>query len=418
MLVETVEDIKKAFEIANKTKIPLIPRAGATSGHGGTLVYKKGIIVDLTKLNRIIDIELMDQSVTVEPAVTFHDLEKALTMQSLALCSYPSSIYSGTIGGWIAQGGEGIGSLKYGSIIDLLLGLEVVLPNGSVKYYTEKEDFEMFVGAQGTTGIITKIKMKFRFDIPLKHIAFTFDNFTDMLKGLSRCREVEPFSVWFLNKHKVDYLNKTLGYILPSRHLVIVSKEISYDEEEKEFREKIYKIVREEKGQLISDYYIQGIWKARFKIFSILKEMDNYILGEVSIPLDYGAEYIENLPKKIDRKILIEGTMVSFSTVSIILNLVLKTDQSKIKQYKKFLKVYKWILKAIKIGGFPSATGLWFGGYYHTIYGKEREEKLLKFKKEVDKNNICNPDKVWSPKVKQLPLISLKTAIKIIDGLF
>ncbi|MHA1303211.1 MAG: FAD-binding oxidoreductase, partial [Candidatus Heimdallarchaeaceae archaeon] len=319
ILVESAADIQKAYNIANKFKVPIIPRAGATTGFGGSLVYKNGIILDLTKLNKIIDIELADQSVTVEPGVTFEALERMLNMQSLALCSYPSSFYSGTVGGWIANGGDGIGSLKYGNVIDQLIGLEVVLPDGTVKFYTEKDDFRMFVGAQGTTGVITKIKLRFRFDSPLVHLGCTFDNYDDLLKGLSRFRELEPFSVWFLNKNQVEALNKSLGFIIPSRHLVIVSKEINYDEEREEYREKFYKITREEQGQILADYYIRDIWKARYRTFSLLKDLNDYVLGEVVLPLDYTGKYLKALMKKLSKHICIEGTMTSLACCSLFL---------------------------------------------------------------------------------------------------
>ncbi len=415
ILVQSTEDVQRAYKIANQLKMPLIPRAGATTRLGGSIVYRKGIVVDLSKMNKITDLEIAEQSITVEPAVTFEELERTLNMQNLALCSYPSSIYSGSVGGWIANGGDGIGSLRYGNIIDQLLELEVVLPNGEVVKYTKAEDFQMFIGASGTTGIITKIKLRFRFNIPLVHLGCTFDNYQHLMKGIERFSDLEPYSIWFLNKKQVDLINKTLGFILPSRNIMIVSKEISYEEEEQEFRNKFYQFAREERAQILADYYIKDIWKARFKSISVFQQMQDYILGEFKIPTDTGGKFLKQLNSKLGKDLLIEGTVGSNNLSQIFITLPINNNKGFFEWHHKYLRMYKWITKAIKVKGFPSTTGLWFAGYLKNIRGQEFESKLKEFKKKYDPNDVSNPGKLFSTRYKYFPFISTKTLLKLLS---
>ena len=417
ILPNTAEDVQKIFELANETKTPIVPRSNGTTGFGGCIPYNKGLVVDCKGLKREILIEPIDQTVTTHPGIIFADLQKKLKLQGFSLCSYPSSYHSATIGGWISHGGHGIGSIQYGSALDQIAEIEVVLPNGEKIRYAEKDNIAMFFGSNGTLGIITEVKLKIKFDIPLKQFGCIFDSPVELMKGLKELQQVHPFSVWFFNPAQVSAFNDTFGYNLPRSYVAIVSKEISFEEEEHEFNLNFNNTIRKAGGQILDKRYIRDIWDFRFKTFAILREQPDFLVSEVVLPIDTSSKYLKRLASTFEGILRFEGELISDDYYAVLLYLPIKEQIGDFKKSMLLLKLNKLVLKSKRLGGFPYSTGLWFAGYYSDIYGKEQYKKFKEFKKKVDPKNISNPGKVLSPKFKFLPLLSLKFVIRLMSEL-
>ena len=170
---ETTEEVSEIVKIANKYKITIVPRGGGADLVGGS-VSKGGILIDLTRMDRIIEINEKDFYCVVECGVTWGKLISTLHPMGLTTGVLgPGSGYSATIGGGLSNSTAGAGSTKYGLVPDICLGVEVVLPNpegtiiktGSAanKYakpfcrYGVAPDFTgLFMGDVGTMGIKTK----------------------------------------------------------------------------------------------------------------------------------------------------------------------------------------------------------------------------------------------------------------------
>ena len=102
------EEVQALYKFANDEKVPLVPRGAATSGYGGAIPRKGGITVDMRRMDRVIKIDEENLTVEVEPGIAWANLQHELNRVGLDLRSYPSSALSATVGGWIAQGGDGI----------------------------------------------------------------------------------------------------------------------------------------------------------------------------------------------------------------------------------------------------------------------------------------------------------------------
>ena len=417
ILPKTVEDVQRIYQLANETKVPITLRSGGTAGFGGAISYKKGIVVDGKGIESEIFVEPIEQSVTSSPSMIFSDMQRILKLQGFSLCVFPSSYHSATIGGWISHGGYGVGSSQYGGALEQILALDVVLPNGEVKTYTEKEDLSLLVGSNGTLGMITNIKLKMKFDIPLKQWGCTFDSPTELMQGLKELAELKPFSVWFFDPAHVMQFNDSFGFALPYRYVAIVSKEISYEEEENKFHSSFNNAIRKAGGQILDKRYISDVWDYRFKTFTMLKDYEDFLVSEVILPIETSAKYVQKLKTKFSKNLHVEGELISDSHYSLLLFMPLEERVSSLKRTILYLKLMGATLKGLKYGGYPYSTGMWFASYYHKIYGKEQFKRYKEFKKSVDANNIGNPGKVISPKLRIFPIISMKTAIKIASKL-
>ena len=151
---ETEEELVELVRWAARNNIPLTPRGKASSGYGGVLPLKNGIVVDFYRLKKVKNIDAASLTATVEAGIVWERLDKELMKQGLTLRLYPSSYPSATVGGWLAQGGAGIGSYESGWFRDNVVSARAVLPDGEVRDFTG-DDLDLIDGAEGITGFIT-----------------------------------------------------------------------------------------------------------------------------------------------------------------------------------------------------------------------------------------------------------------------
>ncbi len=168
VLPETTDDVQRIVKIAAARKIPIIPKGGGTSRTGMLVPIKGGIVIDTIKMNRVIEVNVPELYVTVQPGITLKELENHLEEFGLALNQEQGSFKIATIGGSISTAGFSRKHQKYGTIADRVMSLEVVLADGRVMRTGAKVLYtstgyrlsQMFIGAEGTLGIITEATVR------------------------------------------------------------------------------------------------------------------------------------------------------------------------------------------------------------------------------------------------------------------
>ncbi|MGD2295970.1 MAG: FAD-binding oxidoreductase, partial [Candidatus Aminicenantes bacterium] len=153
------EELADLVRWASKKEIPLVPRGKGSSGYGGIIPTRNGIVVDFYWMKDVISIDHKNEQVTVEPGITWEQLDHKLESKGLTIRLYPTSYPSSSAGGWLAQGGAGIGSYEFGWFADNVISARVVLPGGEVKEFSGK-DLEVISDAEGTTGLISQITLR------------------------------------------------------------------------------------------------------------------------------------------------------------------------------------------------------------------------------------------------------------------
>jgi alkyldihydroxyacetonephosphate synthase len=165
---ETTEQVERIVAIAAEYRAPVIPRGGGSGTQGGTFAVYGGIAVDLTRMNRIVEVDESSLTVTVQAGIDGSVLEKELNGLGLTMPHYPGSHHFGaTIGGSLAARGSGVVSTKYGKAEQLVLQVEAVVPPGRristlpVPNHAAGPDLlQTLVGSEGTLGIITEATMR------------------------------------------------------------------------------------------------------------------------------------------------------------------------------------------------------------------------------------------------------------------
>ena len=163
----SVEEVCEVIKIANIYHIPVTPWGGGSGSQGGIMPMYGGIMMDLKRLNKIIEINETDGTVTAQGGINGYELECALNEAGWTLPHYPASVHSATLGGYIACRGSGTISTKYGKAEDMVVRIKVVLPNGELietlpvpNHAAGPGILQLFVGAEGSFGIITEATMR------------------------------------------------------------------------------------------------------------------------------------------------------------------------------------------------------------------------------------------------------------------
>src|SRR6266568_2405510 len=161
---ETTEQVVKIVKLAAKLKVPVIARGAGTGLSGGAVITEGGIVVSFARMKKILEIDLENQRARVQPGVVNLDLSLAVSDHGYYFVPDPSSQKACTIGGNVAENSGGPHTLAYGVTTNHVLGLEVVLPDGSVIRTGGKAPDApgydltgLMVGSEGTLGIVTEV---------------------------------------------------------------------------------------------------------------------------------------------------------------------------------------------------------------------------------------------------------------------
>ena len=191
----SAEEISRLLQIANTYRIPVIPWGGGSGTQGGAMSVFGGMLIDVKRLDKIIHISEQSLSVTAQAGVIGQVLEYALNERGLTLPNYAASANCATIGGYVAARGSGVASTKYGKIEDLVMSLQVVLPDGTIirtppvpKHASGFPFMNLFVGSEGLLGIITEVTFQVE-RIP-ETLMFRGFIFSDLHNALEAGRQI------------------------------------------------------------------------------------------------------------------------------------------------------------------------------------------------------------------------------------
>lgn len=167
VLPRTTEQVQAIVRLCHSDRVPFVSRGSGTGLSGGALPVEGGIVISLARMNRILDVDILNQRVVVEPGVINLDVTKKVTPYGYFYAPDPSSQSVCTIGGNVAENAGGAHCLKYGFTTTHVVGVEVVLSDGSLITLggkaPDRPGYDLcgvFVGSEGTLGVATKVTLR------------------------------------------------------------------------------------------------------------------------------------------------------------------------------------------------------------------------------------------------------------------
>ncbi|MFJ5955341.1 FAD-binding oxidoreductase [Paenarthrobacter sp. NPDC092416] len=229
--VSSTGQVQEVMRIAYASEIPVTVSAGRSNVTGAALPVAGGIVLDVCGLNKFTGFDEESQIVEVEAGV-FGDLfeETIQSVYGMTLGHWPSSYAISTVGGWVACRGAGQLSTRYGKIEDMVYGLDVVLANGdlvsvgnSTRAAVGPDVLQLFIGSEGTLGVITKIRFKVhRLPDYGRAIAYGFSTFAD---GLEACRQIMQQGATPAALRLYDELESGVQFGLPETNVLLIADE-------------------------------------------------------------------------------------------------------------------------------------------------------------------------------------------------
>jgi glycolate oxidase len=168
VFAKTPEQVAGVLRLANQTKIPLVTRGSGTGLSGGSLPVPDCVVLCLAKMDRVLELDRANLTLLAEAGATTQAIADAATAAGLFYPPDPGSMKISTIGGNVAENSGGLRGLKYGVTRNYVMGLEVILPDGEMLWTGNKcvKDVagyslrDLFIGSEGTLGVITKVLLK------------------------------------------------------------------------------------------------------------------------------------------------------------------------------------------------------------------------------------------------------------------
>ena len=388
---------------ANRHRVPLTPRGKGTSGYGGAVPLRGGVVVDFYRLRRTVSLDKEAMTATVRAGAIFEEVEKAANREGLALRLYPSSAPSATVGGWLAQGGFGYGSFEFGPFRDNVLSARVVLPSGQVREFSG-EELELVADAEGTTGLISTITIKLR---PLERELVLAAAFGERSQAISALEAIvrQGLPLWSLTlanaalnslrnrmPPKLEHGRAHERHRAPEGYVLLAAFPESRSGA---CLEPLRAIVTDARGRLLSEEEAQAEWAERFHIMAVKRLGPSLIPFEVCLPLSgllpALAEVEDGLKLPVAAEVMVASGLTQ--PQAVILGFMLH-DERKLGYNFAFAGSLSALQTAKKHGGRAYSTGLYFAHEAAAVLGEARLQRLRAFKASVDPQGILNPGKV------------------------
>jgi glycolate oxidase len=409
---ESTEQVAAIVKFANDYKIPVVPRGAGTSLSGGVVPIRGGIILDLSRMNRILEMSIENRYARVQAGVVCDDLNRALAKHGFVFPPDPASSTVATIGGNVATNAGGIKGAKYGTTRDYVLGLQVVLPSGKIMHtgsYTMKcvsgyDLAKLFIGAEGTLGVITEVTLKIN---PLPRHAMTamatYARLEDAGKAIFQTMTsgVLPSVMEILDKVTLKSIKENTDIDLPEAEAMILTETDGYTWEEVDAQMEVVlrilkqnnpisiKTAKDEKDRLY-------LWKARKSAYATLaRASHSFVLDDVTVPISTIPDLlvgIQEIGKKHGLTIATYGHAGDGN-----LHPQLLYDEYDPKQVERVEKAEEEIFKlAISLNGTLSGEhgiGLSKANYMTLEHDPVEMALMRQIKRTLDPNNIMNPGK-------------------------
>lgn len=414
VFVENIEQVQNVVRIANKYSVPIICRGAGTNVVGACSTEHGGVVLNFSKMNKILEINHENMTARVEAGVVLGDLQKEVEKLGLFYPPDPSNLAVSTIGGSIAQSSGGAKSFKYGTTKDYVIDLKVVMANGeilhtgsnTIKNATGYNLNTLFVGSEGTLGIVVEATLKLIPKPESKKVLMAyFDTVKDAISTVNKIIEqrIFPATIDFMDKNAIQTVEKFYPANLLTDKEAALIIEIDGFECSMDYQENIIINILKNSGASAiqashnEDEY-NRIWTARrSSMGACAKLKPNVTTDDVIVPrknLEKLVLGIREICEKYNLTVCMVGHVGDGSVHPQI-----PIDYNNEDEYKRY-KIAKSEIYNLtaKLGGILSGehgVGSVKREYIDKVVNSVALDYMRQIKKTFDPKNILNPYKIF-----------------------
>jgi glycolate oxidase len=414
VFVHTAQEVASVLQLAQRERAPIVTRGSGTGLSGGSLPVAGSIILCTVRMNKILELDRANLTMLVEPGVTTLEVSDAATAANLFYPPDPGSMKISTIGGNVAENSGGLRGLKYGVTRNYVMGMEVVLPDGEVLWTGNKcvKDVagyslrDLFIGSEGTLGVITKVLLRL---IPKpqakKTMVATFSQMDHAAEAVSAiiAAQIIPCTLEFLDRTTIHCVEDFAKIGLPldcealllmetDGHPAVVAEEAA--QMEKICRERGAKEVRVAKD----DAEATKLASARRSAFSALARVSpTTILEDATVPrseLAHMIRFVEQVARKYKLRIGTFGHMGDGNLHPTFLT----DERNKEEMHRVELAFHEIFDEAIRLGGTITGEhgiGVAKKSFLPKFAGDAQMRVMRELRKALDPAGILNPGKMF-----------------------
>ena len=406
-------EVSKVMALANEHRIPVYPRGAGTNLSAGTVPTKGGIVLLMTKMNKILEIDPTNLTATAEPGVVVVELNKAVEKFGLLYPPDPGTLTTATMGGTVAENSGGLRGLKYGVSKHYIMGLEIVLADGrilntggkNVKDVAGYDLTKLFTGSEGTLGVVTKIMVKL---VPApearKSMLATFSNLDDAGKAITNIigSKIIPATLEIMDNATIRTVEDYAHVGLPTDAEAVLLIEVDGIQEvvDKEAAsvEKALKDANAVEIKVAKDAAERDrIWTARRAALPALAKLrPTTFVEDATVPRDKVPEMIRAINNIAQKYNVTIGTFGHAGDGNMHPTIVcdIRNEEEMERVYKAMDEIFA---AAIAMGGTLSGEhGIGLGKlkYMQDQFGEVGMQTMRAIKKALDPNSILNPGKL------------------------
>ena len=413
---ENTEQVQAIMAFANKEKIPVITRGGGSGMCGQTVPVKGGITLDMKRMNKILEINPSDVFCRVQPGVVDDDLNYALKPFGVFYPPTPASSRIATIGGEIGNNASGVRSVKYGATRDSVLGMKVVLPDGSLVSLGARTRVEatgyqlhkLIVGSEGTLGVVVEATLSF---VPIPKFRClgmaNFDSLKDAGEAIAdiMASGVVPSMLELVDSVAIKAVNKTMDLGLPEVEAVLLYEADDMVKEAVDYQiDAMQKVCKKHNGTGLTSSYDPKerakIFLGRKKLFPALSKFSDVLSStsladDMAVPYSKMAETAKKIHEIADRNNIIMTAYGHCGSGCMHTKILMEpTRQDQWESARKAVaEIYEYV-RSVK-GTTSAEHGI--GISKASAFKAEKSDSLdlmRNIKKAFDPNNILNPGKL------------------------
>lgn len=389
----TIEACSQLLAHLDRVRIPVVPRGAASFALGGAVLARAGVVLDLSPRRRVLRLDKEAMTVEVEGGCRWSDLSEYLEPHGLDVFTCPTSAFS-TVAGWVATGGAGIGTLKYGLLRGLVEELEVILPGGSIRRLTAGDpELELMFGSEGELGVIWSVRLRVRTRQRVMHpVLIPCEDLEAATALVSDACRFSPYAITLYNAARMAIANRE-HKMLPEKPAVLAVYEQA--EEAWGFQQHLAS-----RGVATSPRGVASfLWNERFFPIRMKKYAPGMLAADVVVPRRRLARYLaaaEAAGRSHGVDVFCEA---SFDTPesAVTIPSFFSDPRDHIGYALHGYLALTLARRAISLGGHSYGHGLWYSLFKDRGEDARRRRAL---KRRLDPHGLFNPSKSLAPSIK------------------